>query len=275
MINRLLIFLALFSFFTPYSLLAESPPISISLVPQFTRISRQGFSQQSQFSVGVQFHVQDGWHIYWKEPGRFGLPTTLSLEVNGKPYSVQSELWPAPSVKLHEDGEASFEYARSFSVILGPVGGEEIDGDSVELSVKGKWLACSNEVCVPKKGEASYSIGLGEELGPPNPQFTELSRALPGVTVASLLRPVKLSPDGTVVRVNVGTLGEESYRVVAHGGPSFRFQKGYLEASRSEGQGRVVALTFKGKGRDEKNISKVSGFLLTGDPATSIVFEAN
>src|SRR5438874_2204675 len=49
-----------------------------------------GVRPGGDFTVGVEVRPAKGWHVYWKNPGEAGLPTTVSLKL---PAGVTAEAW--------------------------------------------------------------------------------------------------------------------------------------------------------------------------------------
>jgi DsbC/DsbD-like thiol-disulfide interchange protein len=93
--------------------------------------------------IGVQFVIQDGWHIYGKEAGELGLPTKILVEGG----SVGDYSWPPTEVFKNPGVPDSFGYHGTVVVGVGIEGGDEVIGK--EVSVKAKWLACSKDACIP------------------------------------------------------------------------------------------------------------------------------
>src|SRR5262249_59225660 len=47
------------------------------------------------FEVGVLFHIQRGWHVYWHNPGDAGLPTSVRWTLPDG-FTAGPLRWPVP-----------------------------------------------------------------------------------------------------------------------------------------------------------------------------------
>ena len=63
-----------------------------------------------QFTVGLLLKMDPGWHVYWKNPGDSGLPTTIDW---GLPegFKVENLKWPAPE-KIYVGPLVNFGYKK-------------------------------------------------------------------------------------------------------------------------------------------------------------------
>lgn len=67
----------------------EKGPTDFELVPGQYRIG-------SQIAyAGINIHIENGWHIYWKNPGEGGLPPTFKV-ISSQNLRNLDVLWPAP-----------------------------------------------------------------------------------------------------------------------------------------------------------------------------------
>jgi len=97
--------------------------------------------------IGVQFVIQDGWHIYGSEAGEIGLPTKIVVEGDSAgTYTAGDYSWPPTEVFKNPGVPDSFGYHGTVVVGAGVVGNDVI---GKEVVVNAKWLACSKDACVP------------------------------------------------------------------------------------------------------------------------------
>lgn len=127
-----------------------APHIKASLIADQTSLS-----PGSNFTLGVIFNPEPGWHIYWKNPGDSGLAPHFNWGSTSEKITVHPPLWPYP--KRFSNGPlVNFGY----SDVLIPFPAS-IKGDSIlkpiTISVKIEWLVCKDE-CIP--GEATLSLEL-------------------------------------------------------------------------------------------------------------------
>lgn len=99
------------------------------------------------FLAAASFRMEEGWHIYWRNPGDAGLAT--AVEWNLPDGFVVEELgWPipqlfgeAPEVTYGYDGTVLLPVKITPPASLAP-------GSKVELAAAARWLVCK-EACIP------------------------------------------------------------------------------------------------------------------------------
>lgn len=119
--------------------------------------------------IAAHFDVKPGWHIYWRDPGDSGLPTTLAWQLPAA-FSAGDIAWPVPE-HFAVGGIGNYGYSGSADLLvpitapanLGP-------GAPMPVAAKAEWLACA-DICIP--GEATLSLDLAVAAGsPPADQST-------------------------------------------------------------------------------------------------------
>ena len=113
--------------------------------------------------VDVHFDVKPGWHIYWRDPGDSGLPTTVQWRLPAG-FSAGDTTWPAPE-HFVLGGIGNYGYARTADLLVPITTPDHLDPDApVSLAAKTAWLACA-DICIP--GEATLSLTLPVASTPP------------------------------------------------------------------------------------------------------------
>jgi thiol:disulfide interchange protein DsbD len=94
----------------------------------------------------VLFEIEEGWHVYWKNPGDAGLATEVRLTLP-EGLETAAPRWPAPSRFTQPGGLAGYGYEGSLLLAseARPVGPPPAAGAPVAAEVS--WLACK-EVCL-------------------------------------------------------------------------------------------------------------------------------
>lgn len=106
--------------------------------------------------LGLEFKMNEGWHIYWRNPGEAGLPPVLdygsSLNVQDVAFS-----WPVPTRDVTYDIE-TFVYKDRvilpFEVVL------QEAGAPLDLRGKVDFLICE-EICIPDSVDVAFSLPGG------------------------------------------------------------------------------------------------------------------
>jgi len=83
---------------------SSSPHVKARLMPEVGSIE-----PGSRFCVALAFTMEEGWHIYWKNPGDSGLPATIQWDLP-EGFSAGETEWPYP-LKFETPGIVSFGYA--------------------------------------------------------------------------------------------------------------------------------------------------------------------
>jgi thiol:disulfide interchange protein DsbD len=121
---------------------AEEPqPVRARMVADTGRPIAGGTLQ-----VGVLFEIEEGWHIYWKNPGDAGLATEVRL---GLPDGLEAgdPRWPVPRRFTQPGGLIGYGYESSLLLaseirLAGPPPDE-----GSPVTAEASWLACK-EVCL-------------------------------------------------------------------------------------------------------------------------------
>jgi DsbC/DsbD-like thiol-disulfide interchange protein len=100
--------------------------------------------------VAVTLEPRAGWHIYGRESGDLGRPTTITWDgpLAGTPPAW---VWPAGERLQDDDGLVSFIYRRGV-VVYAPLTAEHLARAGRHLAMTVNWIACSN-VCLPQSAQ--------------------------------------------------------------------------------------------------------------------------
>jgi thiol:disulfide interchange protein len=177
----------------------ETPHARVELVSEF-EATAPGATQW----IGIHFKPEEGWHVYWKNPGDSGLPPRVEFSSNPEDSTFGKLEFPTPDripygplVNYGYHGEVL--YPAKWTAPSGLSSGE-----SITITANLKWLICKEE-CVPGKANLSLTLPVGpadvlkSSSGTHTPHFKEavssLTQEAPGK-----IRLV-LSPDGSQVEI--------------------------------------------------------------------------
>ena len=195
--------------------------------------------------LAILMHTKPGWHGYWLNPGDAGLPMSVEWELPPG-WSVGELRYPVPS-RLLVAGIANYVYEKDYAVLTRlkvPAG----QTGSLPIRAKMRWLACTDKVCVPERGEVSLNVPIGG-MATRDGRFDEWRRALP----RPLATPARFAVKGDRIEVGIPlpdsvTVGE-AYFFPADDGPidyaapqSFRRKGDLLIAELKRRRGDPVAL---------------------------------
>ncbi len=128
--------------------------VQVEILREYKQIKKKS---ESKFYVKINFYIQPGWHIYWKNPGDSGKKTKINWSLP-KHIKLQNLVW-SPPIKINVGSILSYGYKKS-AFILATFKSHKIKNNTSEqhiLKVKLEWLECK-EICL--SGQAELSINL-------------------------------------------------------------------------------------------------------------------
>ena len=107
--------------------------------------------------VGILIELEKDWHIYWRNSGDTGIPTSIEFDLP-EGISISEIHWPVPKVFEYE-GLASYGYEKQVLLIAELNIPENFESNSVLISANVKSLICK-DVCIPFNSNVSAEIKL-------------------------------------------------------------------------------------------------------------------
>ena len=169
------IFVAIY-FFSPINLLAEElpKPVKSELIADVSKIKAG-----ETFKIGVRFKIEPNWHIYWKNPGDSGLPTSVNFVLPDS-FIVRDLRWPIPVIFKRPGDIEDFGYEGSlllFSEVKAP--SDLSDYETIPIKAEVSWTSCS-DICIPGKSHLETSFVSSDSDAPINTSlFEEWEKRLP------------------------------------------------------------------------------------------------
>jgi thiol:disulfide interchange protein DsbD len=119
-------------------------------------VSATNAADGGKTTLGLEFKLAPGWHIYWSNPGDAGLAPQIALDA---PAVAKSLLFPPPELLIQ--GPVG-DYVLSGNFLL-PFSASGV-GDSVAANAS--WLVCS-DICVPEHARFVLALtgGVSAEAG--------------------------------------------------------------------------------------------------------------
>lgn len=141
---------------------AAEQPVTAELIAEHASVQPGGRTR-----VGVHFDLEAGWHIYAKEPGDAGLPT--SIEWSAPSYATFGPLeWPKAEELLDPGDIRTFGYSGAVTLAstlrLSP---STLLATEVPIRAKVKWLAC-RDICIPGVAELELTLPVTETAPTPS-----------------------------------------------------------------------------------------------------------
>jgi thiol:disulfide interchange protein DsbD len=126
----------------------------------------------------VQFYIEPGWHMYWKNPGDTGLAPSFDWQL---PHgmTVQDFQWPVPSY-FERAGSNFYGYEKNPRWIVTFALDETMPEGTYPITLSAFWLACDGS-CVPssQQFETSITVSATAPEIPPFPPVAAARQQLP------------------------------------------------------------------------------------------------
>lgn len=116
------------------------------------------------FHIGVLFDIQPGWHIYWRNAGDSGLPTTLRVHLPGL-YVAGRVQYPVPTMLKLPGNVTDYGYVKQVMLIVPVKAPAVIQPTTAMVTVDANWLVCK-DLCLP--GIIELSSPLNDAIADPN-----------------------------------------------------------------------------------------------------------
>jgi thiol:disulfide interchange protein DsbD len=145
------------------------------------RIVSNGYSagKDSSIQIGVLIELAKGWHIYWKNPGDSGIPTSIEWDVPTE-FQVTQFQWPIPK-SFEFDGLVSYGYEDQVLFITDIFLPNDDKTQIINISAKIKSLLC-RDICIPFDTLINFTINVQEDYsadGTTKKLFEQTEKSLP------------------------------------------------------------------------------------------------
>ncbi|MGH6706129.1 MAG: protein-disulfide reductase DsbD domain-containing protein, partial [Sphingomicrobium sp.] len=170
MLRRLVL---LFALIFAWPALAQPGPRQNAIQPEL--IAEGPALPGSEVELAILMRTKPGWHGYWLNPGDAGLPMSIEWDLP-EGASLSPLRYPVPD-KLLVAGIVNYVYENDYAILTRLKLPNGIGGPLL-IRAKASWLACTDKVCVPERGEFSLQVPVGGNVAK-NARFDEWRRALP------------------------------------------------------------------------------------------------
>lgn len=148
-------------------------------------------------TLAIHMRPDRGWHGYWLNPGDAGLGMELDWSLPDG-ASAGEPRYPVPQVLLIA-GLMNHVYERDYAVLVPltlPAGARP--GTRLPVALEAKWLACTDEICVPEQARLATTVLVGTG-GRPDPRFDAWRASLP----APLGAEARFAIEGKTIRLGI------------------------------------------------------------------------
>jgi thiol:disulfide interchange protein DsbD len=111
----------------------------------------------SSFDVALMLTPAEGWHVYWKNPGDVGLPTTLDWQL---PEGLQGGELEFPAPTRFVDGSfVSYGYDAPVLLLSTLTASSKLEpGGELRAEARAAWTICREDRCIPGKADLSLQL---------------------------------------------------------------------------------------------------------------------
>jgi thiol:disulfide interchange protein DsbD len=188
---------------------AEGTPIphgTLELIAE-----NQSIAAGHSFYLGLHFQLEQGWHIYWVNPGDSGEPPRVEWQLPAG-LSAGATEWPAPR-RLETSSIVDFGYEDAVTLMV-PMHAEAslAAQQPVRLVAQVKVLVC-REMCIPGKAQVSLTLPVKSQSPAPDSRtqdartmdlFTATRKSLPRPAPGNWTFRVADTKDSFVLTANLG-----------------------------------------------------------------------
>lgn len=214
-VRNLFPILCLLIFVSAWSPLALSAPVATSqhLTVQLVVPPAEIYPNQN-FTAGLYFKLEPGWHVYWVNAGDSGEPPRIKwslpdgITADKMQFPAPKRLPLGPLMDFGYENEVLFPIPMHVSPAFKP------SAESTTLSAKVDWLVC-REVCIP--GKATLDVERKTLASPQSsPTFVEADQQLIARMQHTMPQPlpesmqVKFTPTPTGFNLTVITGRQET-----------------------------------------------------------------
>ena len=125
--------------------------------------------------LGVRFAIDDGWHIYWRNPGESGTPPQIHWQPTPA-LAIGPTNWPVPE-RIAAAGDTTYGYQHDVTLLAAASRGDGAGArDPVTVSANIDYVIC-HDVCVYEHASPSLTLRAGAATRSADAPAIALTRA--------------------------------------------------------------------------------------------------
>ena len=126
--------------------------------------------------IGLLFHLDPGWHIYWQNPGDSGEPPRVAWQLPPG-FSAGAIRWPQP-VRLVDGTVVDYGYEKQV-LLMAPIEAGQTHAPTMpNISADVKYIVC-REICIPGKAHLTLAVPSAGDAARWRALFEETRQQLP------------------------------------------------------------------------------------------------
>ncbi|MFH1417231.1 MAG: protein-disulfide reductase DsbD domain-containing protein [Planctomycetota bacterium] len=139
----------------------QSKPLRAGKVTVQVFADREAVAPGSTLNLAVALTMDEGWYVYWRNPGGMvGLPTEFNWTVPAG-YQVGRVRFPAPKIKFDKIIKEHNYIHKGTAIFVTPirVPQDAEAGSGATFAAKVSWLVCEKS-CIPGDAEVSLTLPI-------------------------------------------------------------------------------------------------------------------
>jgi len=131
------------------------------------------------FEIAVLLELEPHWHVYWKNPGDSGLPTSVVFSLP-EGFTSSALSWPVPGILKGAGGVTDYGYEDSLLLSVRITPPPDIKpGTVARITARVSWVSC-RDICIPGRTELTLDMPVSKTSELVNPElFSEWRGRLP------------------------------------------------------------------------------------------------
>lgn len=144
---------------------AAAPKVDVKLVAD-----RDAVVPGQPIKLGVHFTLPKGWHIYFRDAGQIGRPTTVDFTAVPDGAKVSGLLWHKPHT-FTDFNTTAYGYENETTIAADvDLTNAKINGNQVTFKAKVTWLMCKDE-CIPGSADVELTVPVATAANQVNDQL--------------------------------------------------------------------------------------------------------
>jgi DsbC/DsbD-like thiol-disulfide interchange protein len=165
------------------------------------------------FTLGLHFSLENGWHIYWVNPGDSGQPPRVAWTLPDGVTAGTLE-WPAPR-KLGTPSIVDYGYEGDVTLLVPMRSSANLNTkDAATVKASLRLLICK-DMCIPGKTEVSIALPVKTQPAPPDQAaervFAEARSRLPQPPPSDWKFTVSEEKDAFILTAHTGQRVAQAY----------------------------------------------------------------
>lgn len=157
--------------------------------------------KDSSIQIGVLIELANDWHIYWKNPGDSGIPTSIEWNIP-KEFQFTQERWPIPKA-FEFEGLVSYGYEDQVLFITYIFLPKNTNPQIISISAKIKSLLCK-DICIPFDTTINFIIDIQTDYSVDETitgLFAHTKNSLP-ITTNNKILSARINSDQIYLRID-------------------------------------------------------------------------